>query len=642
MTSLRTRLAAWTAALMLMAAAGSALAGVPYRGEAYQYRQPNGEVLKITLDGNEYYAEQRTSDGSLVVFDPRLKGLAYARVSADGSELESTGVLATNTRMRAMGGGHQQGLSADARRRKALQHRQHLLQPHSQTSSGMLQPQSFVQPAVGDVPAGSNAGPTNNSTAPAPLTGRVVGLTVMIQFPDVPGTMTQAQIVSFLNDQPYTGFGNAQSIRGYYSSVSGGKLDYVNTTSAYYTAKHNKSYYTDGTVAFPNRAQELMTEALNWMKSTGFDFSTLTTDSSGRILGMNFLYAGETDSAWNTGLWPHMGTFPQPFCSGAICTYKYQISNMGNSLSIGTFVHESGHLLFSWPDLYDYDGSSDGSVAAFDIMGYGGAGTNNKYRPTPPNGFFRYRAGWDTLTELNPSVDTYAPKGPLSSTSESHRLYRYSNPGNPGEAFYIEAIYKTGQDTFQPAQGIAVYHVDPAGSNSDEWHPFVQMEHADGARDPEYKRNTGDATDLYDGVSYRTFNDVTPNSWTSRGTNSKWWNATASGLNVHDISPAAQTINFIVGSGSASTGYLYDQQSSPQPWFYYSGGSIAVTMTGPASPVDFDLQLEWWNGSTWQVVSSSTGPTTSEALRYNAGAGYYRVTPVSYSGAGYYTITVYK
>jgi M6 family metalloprotease-like protein len=629
MTSLKTNVATWIAALILLSASSVTLAGVPYRGETYNYRQPNGEVLKITLDGNSYYAEQRTSDGSLVVYDPALHGLAYARVNAAGTDLESTGVLATNTQMRAKGMGAQHGLSAEARRSKALQHRQRLLK-------------SGVAPASGDATGGGSGGPTNNSTTPTPVTGRVVGLTVIIQFPDQAGTMTQQQIVSFLNDMPYSSFGNAQSIRGYYSSVSGGKLDYVNTTSAYYTAKHNKSYYTDGTVTFPSRAQELMLEALNWMKASNFDFTTLTTDANKRILGMNFLYAGETDSAWSTGLWPHMGTFDQPFCSGSICTYKYQISNMGTSLSIGTFVHESGHLLFSWPDLYDYDGSSDGSVAAFDIMGYGGAGTQNKYRPTPPNGFFRYRAGWDTLTELNPAVSTYAPKGPLSNTSESHTLYRYSNPANPGEAFYLETIYKAGQDTYQPAQGLAVYHVDPAGDNSDEWHPFVQMEHADGARDPEYKRNTGDATDLYDGVTYRSFNDTTPNNWTSRGTNSKWWNATSSGLNVHDISPAAPTVSFNVGTGSTSTGYLYDQQSSPQPWFYYSGGSLAATMTGPASPVDFDLQLEWWNGNSWQVVASSTGPTTSEALRYNAGAGYYRVTPLSYSGAGYYTLTVYK
>lgn len=40
-----------------------------------------------------------------------------------------------------------------------------------------------------------------------------------------------------------------------------------------------------------------------------------------------------------------MSTLYPQFCSAAVCTGTYQITNMGSQLSIGTFVHETGHLL---------------------------------------------------------------------------------------------------------------------------------------------------------------------------------------------------------------------------------------------------------------------------------------------------------
>src|SRR5213075_2859744 len=71
----------------------------------------------------------------------------------------------------------------------------------------------------------------------------------------------------------------------------------------------------------------------------------------------------------------------------------------------------------------------------------------------------------------------------LSHTSGSHSLYRWTNPAKQDEAFYVEAIYKSDQNLYQLGSGLAVWHIDPAGNNSDEWHPYVQMEHADGRRD---------------------------------------------------------------------------------------------------------------------------------------------------------------
>jgi M6 family metalloprotease-like protein len=494
------------------------------------------------------------------------------------------------------------------------------------------------------------AAATASLTGVSPMavtTGTMRGLTVLIDFSDVPGSITQSQVSSFLNDVPYTGFGNAQSVRGYFLTVSGGKLDYQNTVTRYYRARHPKTYYTDASLDSSTRSQELITEALNWLKSTGFDFTTLSRDGSNRIKGLNFMYAGNSDSPWSKGLWPHMGWLSPQFCANGVCTNSYQISDMGTPLSIGTFSHESGHLLMDWPDLYDYDNSSAGSVGDFCLMGFGAVGPQSTFRPVPPNGVFRYLAGWDTVTELNPAINRTPPTGRLSHTSGSHTLYRWSNPANPGEAFYLEAIYKSDQNLYQPDQGLAIFHVDPNGDNSTEWKPYLQMEHADGRRDPENNVNRGDATDLYDGVATKTFSDTLPNALTARGTNSKWANGYASGFSVNNIGTPAQAIAFDVGNtapaGTKYTGSLAQGAEAihPSPWFEYAGGTIKATLTGP-SVADFDLRLERWTGSAWASAAESAGPTSAEAVTYTAQSGYYRIIVTAYSGSGAYTLVVSK
>ncbi|WP_243493281.1 M6 family metalloprotease domain-containing protein [Massilia violaceinigra] len=628
------------AGVVLSLAALTSHAAIPYKGHSYEFRQPGGEMLKIRLDGNDYYAEQRTEDGSLVIYDHAKRGFCYAHVNATGDELVSSGVLATNAKLRTFSTAQDKrepGLSTAAKARLAKQRYQKMhgrtLELAQKTTSAMMAP---------------------SAAATAAVTGQMRGLTVIIDFSDAPGTITKPQVESFLNDASYTGFGNAQSVRGYFLAASGNKLDYSNTVTRYYRAKRPKSYYTDNSLDVGPRAQELIVEALNWVKSSeGFDFSTLSRDSTGHILGLNFFYAGEADSPWSKGLWPHMGWIGEKFCSNGACTGNYQISDMGKQLAIGTFVHESGHLIMGWPDLYDYDGSSQGSVANFCVMGFGGVGYESQYRPTQPVGFLRYLAGWDTAIELNPAINRSAPTGRLSMAANGHSLYRWSNPANAAEAFYVEAIHKSEQNLYQPDQGLAVFHIDPTGTNDTEWKPYIQMEHADGKRDPENNVNQGDANDLYDGVATRAFNASVPNALTSKGTNSLWWNGYASGFALSNISVPGKTVSFDLGTATPTpaadvyNGTLAEKGEAihPSPWFEYKGGTLGAVLSGPAG-TDFDLRLEQWqnNGTTnlWVNVAESAGDASQEALTFKAPAGYYRIVISSYSGAGKYKLSVTK
>lgn len=335
---------------LLTSAAGlwlnTAAAAIPYINQPFVFKQPDGKALTIYLSGNSYFAEQRLADGRLVVYDTQLKGYAYARVSADGKTIESTGKLAlpvdlakTNqvqSTTEYSSAQAQPGLSPTAKAALVKQAQQQLF--------GQKQPGNAEH--VHDEPA-DDAQMLATEISASVLPASVKGLTVIIQFPDQAGTISKTQVESFLNDLNYSGFGNAQSVRGYFRTVSAGKLDYQNSVTRYYTAKKNKAYYTDNSLSASVRSMELISEALNWLEYTeGFDFSTLTTNSSKQILGLNFFYTGEADSAWSKGLWPHMGGLSPKFCADGVCTSRYQITNMGSNMAIGTFVHESGHLLF--------------------------------------------------------------------------------------------------------------------------------------------------------------------------------------------------------------------------------------------------------------------------------------------------------
>ncbi|CAM3648243.1 Aqualysin-1 precursor [Vibrio aerogenes CECT 7868] len=615
-------------------------AAIPFHNTTYQYTQPNGDEITLTLDGNNYYAEQRTENGRLVIYDEQLKGMAYARVADDGSQLESTGKLVTRTSIQtfantAAKSKPEAGLARGAKAKLAKEMHDRLM--HIETSEADQKMRAAKA----------------RTTKPAPaqhvkLSGSMKGLTVLIQFPDDKGTISIDQVNRFLNDLNYHEFGNFQSIRGYWRSVSGGKLDYTNEVTPYYTAKHNKSYYTDTSVQFGVRAQELIHEALNWLEQQrGYDFSRLTTNGNREIRGLNFFYAGKADSPWSKGLWPHMGGVNPRFCADGVCTNAMQMSDMGSELAIGTFAHESGHLIADWPDLYDYDGSSAGSVAAFGLMGYGAVGTNSGHRPVPPVAPLRDLVGWETVTELNPDVNSGAPSGRLSNTSGDNKVYKWSNPKNTSEAFYIETIHQSGQNTYQPDSGLAIWHVDPSGNNSDEWHPYIQMEHADGKRDPENNRNGGDDKDLYD--QYGEFTATLPNALTSKGTNSLWWNGSQSGLSITDVSQPAQTVSFTVPA-SKTVGYYHGSikqgETKIEPndkFFNYKGGTIDIWLDGPKG-TDFNMTLFKfdWNKDDWVKVAASTYSGSEEFIRYQADEAYYYVEVSAKTGSGNYELIIRK
>jgi M6 family metalloprotease-like protein len=488
----------------------------PFVDEPFTFSQPDGTQVRVRGWGNQFEAVFETEDGYTVALDPETGFYRYAERSADGAALLPTGPRVGSVDPASLGlPEHLRAATGSGVARAAA----------AQDAFGggerrWEERRRERRAARRDADAGRAAPPQSAAV------GDVVGLCLLVQFPDVPATVNRQQVDDFCNQSGYAGFGNNGSVRDYFLEVSGGRLRYRNVVTAYYTAQHIRSYYTDESIPDGVRAQELIREALNHLRTGGFNFGQLSADSAGFVYALNVFYAGPRVNNWRKGLWPHSWSLASPYAAGNGRTLRdYQITDIGNQLTLRTFCHENGHMVCDYPDLYDYGPESSG-VGNYCLMCYGGADTN----PVHVNAYLKNEAGWSTsFTPIVPGTSQTVRTGANEFLVHSRSATEY---------FVIENRQQAGRDVHLPDAGLVVWHVDENGSNSNEQmtpaqHYELSLEQADGRFDLERKVNTGDTTDLYG--PGQTFGDgTTPNS--------RWWDGTRSSLEIVDISASGPAI----------------------------------------------------------------------------------------------------
>lgn len=497
---------------------------VPFFGKEFTLTQPDGSTLKVRGWGDQYHAMFRTLDGDPVVENPETGFYEYAHVDQAGT-LKPGGVRA--------GAQHKNMTPLAAKEIPPQQAKSMILSNPGlvDTPTRWRVRSERKRRITGDEPPGLASAPPKRHTI-----GTFVGLCLLIEFPDVPSTISQAEVDAFLNRPGYSGFGNNGSVRDYFLEVSGNKVDYSSVVVPYYRAKHPRSYYTDERIQQPLRAYELINEALAHLKKTGFNFSQLTVDDEQYIYAINVYYAGPCMNNWAKGLWPHSYhlRYPVELASG-VKAFDYQFTNMGDELTLGTFCHENGHMICDFPDLYDYGYESAG--AGMYCLMCAGANASPK-NPVRVSAYLRYRAGWfDTVKVIDGSSDES-----LEPTDD--RCYIYQR--NRQEYFIIEQRHNKGRDQALPGSGLAVWHVDEVGDNSNEQgtakkHYECALVQADGNFDLEHNKNPGDDGDLFPGKSINNHltDSTTPNS--------RWWNGQSSRLSISNITHNGAGIQFKIG-----------------------------------------------------------------------------------------------
>lgn len=405
---------------------------VPYQGQIFQLAQPDGSKVPVKVYGDEYLQIVESPQGRTLVRGADA-WIQYARL--DQGQLQGNGE-------RYMGGETPPAWDMDLHLRPAPQ----VLDSLRLLGKKRLHPETFLPrpPSM----------PTYNTG----VTGNIYGLTILVDFPDKSSDVADSNVQKLMNQSNYKDYGNYGSVRDYYYDMSKGKLSYTQKF-AKYTAAHPKSYYD--CAGCTTTGAELVDEALRGIKAAGFNFGQISV--VGGTWPVNVLYAGSPDQGWSEGLWPHMGWLDGSFSASGIQAWNYQLTNIGTSPTVGTLVHENGHMLCGFPDLYDYD-SHGNPVNGWDVMGSGSWGSGDGKTPVGMNGFFRYAMGWISAPDLTAGLAGQS----YSLNADSMSVYRYGGAldGSADEFYYVENRKKTAWDTWLPGAGLIVWHVDYNGDNT--------------------------------------------------------------------------------------------------------------------------------------------------------------------------------
>jgi M6 family metalloprotease-like protein len=591
------------AALAVLVAAAPGLQAAPF-AQTISFTQPDGTPIELWGQGDEFYANFETLDGYTVVFDKALKAYCYAELAADESQLVSTGVQVHQGDPVALDLNQHLRLGPEAVRKQA-QERYALWDAATETSLRWSQLKAARRPAA----SGIDPYPPGSTT-----TGTKVGLCLLIDFDDDPATIPQASIVDFCNGDNFTGYGNNGSVKKYFQDNSGGWLTYSNVVTVYIripNSLHPKSYYNNVTNNCGTQANLLIQDAIAIMKALPNytteilpAFDALTVDTYDEVVACNVFYAGGNGGVWNYGLWPHsyaLVSGAQELSPGGKQIWRYQISNIGSSLALGTFCHENGHMLCGYPDIYDYGYDSMGGAGIFCLMDYGGSGGN----PVQICAYLKRASGWATTTEMTSSSSLLAVVSAAAGTNFNH-FYRYQKPGVATEYFLMECRYPAGRDARLPASGVAIWHIDELGNkdnqslvpNTTHANYEVTLVQADNQWHFENYVNSGDNYDLYHSgntsAGYNnTFTDVS-------SPNAHWWDGSSSGVNFHDFSARGTTMSFFAGYASAPPVIL--QQPTNQ--VIETGGTASFSVTAAGTE---PLFYQWrFNGVN---LAGSTGAT---------------------------------
>jgi M6 family metalloprotease-like protein len=507
----------------------------PFFEEEFTFTNPDGTTIQVKGYGNQYYAVFETLDGYTVTKDSVTNFYTYAELSSDKTSLVATDTVAGQADPENLG--IRKHLRIRRARAKQLamssamftqtQPRWKIRRENKKAQLKRVNPRLIAQSL-----------PTSTVTV-----GNYVGLCLLIEFPDVGSTLSQQQVDDFCNLAGYTDFGNNGSVRDYFYDVSKGKLTYTNIVTEYYVAAHDRSYYTDPSVSYGTRARELIIEALDHLKTNGFNFSALSSDDSGYIYALNIFYVGPRVNNWSEGLWPHSWSLASSYDAGGDkYFFDYQITNMGNALALRTFCHENGHMICDFPDLYDYGGESYGA-GNYCLMAYGANNTN----PCQVGAYLKNEAGWaDSVTQVSNGITAQV-------SAANNDFYIYSK--NNTEYFLIENRQRTGRDTFIPDDGLIIWHVDENGSNNHEQmtashHYECSLVQADNQFHLEHGSNAGDTDDAFVASGNNQFSDTT-------NPDSKWWDGSNSGLYISEISAAGASMTF---TSPATSGWINNKQ----------------------------------------------------------------------------------
>jgi len=368
-------------------------------------------------------------------------------------------------------------------------------------------------------------------------------LVLLVDFPDKAAIQTQDHFNNMLFSSGTYATG---SMRDYFKEVSYGKLEVTGEVSGnagvtvgWYRAPQPKSFYTNddfGFGSYPNNAQKLVEDVIE-LAAAHVDFSDYDNNNSGSVDALIIIPAGSGgESTGNkSDFWSHKWAITPKAINGVQVSRYFMAPEDGR---VGVMSHELGHLLMSWPDLYDTDYSSRGT-GRWGLMA-GGSWNNSGHTPAHPTAWCKIKAGWLTPKIMFNLTQNITIK-PYFQTSEVYKL----PVGNidSKEYFLLSNRQQQGFDAYLPGEGCIIEHIDDNQSNNtDESRYLVDIEQADGNRDLNNNTNSGDSSDVFPFNGNDVFNE-------SSSPNSKSYDGSDSNVSISNITRTGENITATLSLG---------------------------------------------------------------------------------------------
>lgn len=413
---------------------------VPAKRITIEVKQPDGTVLTLTQRGDEHFHYLMTEDG--VVVKTNGKGYYYADI-ADGKIVASKRL-------------------AHARESRSQEEMQFVKAlPSVNELYGVAMQRESTAQRVRAARAPQRAGEVQT-------TGDVHVPVLLVQYSDVKFVSSdpKAAFEGHINGDDYKDEGGYGSVKEYFEDQSEGKFMPKFEIIGPVTLSNNMEYYGGNDEEGNDKNARKMVEDACRQANSMTDFAKFDNNGDGYVDIVYVIYAGYGEASnaaeLENTIWPHQWQLANELSLDGVKISKYACNNELDGWDesnhktldgIGTFCHEFSHCL-GLPDFYPTDDSNGFGMNSWSLMDYG-CYNNNGHTPCGYTGYEKDFLGWKDLVVLDAPTDVT-----LTPMSEGGTAYKIINDANADEYYIVENHKKSKWDTFAPAEGMLVIHVD--------------------------------------------------------------------------------------------------------------------------------------------------------------------------------------
>ena len=661
--------------------------------------QADGSQINIRRWGDEFSHGWETEDGFSVIKNDKTGLWYFAETNNDGDLiLSKTRLIKGKSKRKAS-----KSLRRSGKAKQRNDKRRHQAHNKNVFSRSMIDGDGAV--------SGGHATSLSNTT----ISGTINVPVVLLNFSDTNSSYSRSDFNNFL-------FSDNKGLAAYYNEVSYGKLNIQGGSSGvvdWVKLPDNHQFYGKNNSAGYDANIGVMIEDALVVADNNVDFSQYADENNDCTVDLiAFVYQGNGEHqavGSSNDIWAHKyslyyletegdgngeyqtnDTCPSNSAKNMVINDYFvapELSTASGRANVGTFAHEFGHV-FGLPDLYDTNGSTDGSNAGagdWSLMASGSKTGANRDGESPAHisAWGKYMLGWLDPVKVN---GTDLSDFELRESVNNAEAILYENPSNSDEYFIVENRNQRGFDAYAPGRGLLVWHIDDAIAapgnnyatksnvntvscdlgfqNCSNSHNGVAVTSADYYFDMEHDYNDGDEHDTFgsdgDGGSseYGSSQDWDTKFADSAEVNSNWWDNSTSEFSMSDISAKGDTMTFVLGEGGTGDGGnpptgddLILENGSNETISAASNESVLATIDVPSdasnlvisishnSGGDADLYVNYGSSSATSSADCflNTGSSTEVCDESEFGstqAGTYYVTVKGYNGSSFDNVTL--